>query len=69
MKSALSWIVDPYIHVFLVAMLLVYLSMGGTGSNESEAVSKPTGCSVCSNSEYGTTVCRHLLTRDVASLR
>jgi hypothetical protein len=48
MKAVLGWLKDPYIHIFVVGLVLVRLAMG-TGGDESAdpAADRAITCAVC----------------------
>jgi hypothetical protein len=44
MKVLLGWLCDPYVHVFLIVLLLIWLAMG---SNPDERVKPPQRAHFC----------------------
>lgn len=48
MKSLLSWMTDPFVHLVLVVILLVHFSMSYRSDSETEpGPNEPTRCQKC----------------------
>ena len=70
MKSILRWIFDPYINVFVIAIILVHLSMGAkSGGSGKERSSKSSSCTFCQENEDVEWGCRHLDTTTKVAIR
>ncbi len=72
MKSMLRWIFDPYLNVFVIAIIIVHYSMGAksveTGKDRSSA-SASSSCPLCHENEDVEWGCRHLDTQNNLAIR
>ena len=48
MKAALAWLLDPYIHMFLVGLAIVWVATGVRSEDPLDAAARPTKCRICS---------------------
>ncbi len=68
MKSILRWIFDPYINIFVIAIILVHISMGATSGETGKDRSSSSLCPHCADSEDAVWRCLHVDTmHNVAS--
>jgi hypothetical protein len=65
MKAVLSWVSDPYVHMIVVALILVRLAMGAGGGEEQ--VDKSSGeqvrCRLCDDGHEPGISCPRYATR------
>ncbi len=69
MKAVLSWLCDPYLHMFLVALVVLRLSTGAGGGepNAGASMSRP-DCVLCLGHDEDA-ICNHLFASAFETVR
>ena len=63
MKAVLGWVSDPYVHVFLVGLLLVRLATGTGGGEPGEPVDRLANCTACRTAHDAAQPCPQITAR------